>query len=615
MSSTKFTRRDFLKSAGVSSTLLFLPGIFNSCQKKAEQPNILWITSEDNSPFLGCYGDTFATTPNLDKLASEGVLYENAYANAPVCAPARNCIITGMYPPSMGTQHMRSLNSIPETIKFFPQYLREAGYYCTNNSKEDYNTLKPDGVWDESSEDATYTNRAPGQPFFAVFNIMTSHESSIHKTEENLRHDPAKVRLPAYHPDTPETRHDWAQYYDKVEDMDKQVGEFLAKLEADGLANDTIVFYYADHGGILCRSKRFCYDSGLHVPFLIRFPEKYRHLAPIQPGGRTDRIIAFVDLAPTILSLANIPIPPHMQGRAFLGAQNAEPTDYAYSFRGRMDERYDMMRTVRDKEFRYIRNYMPHRIYGQHLSYLWLAPLTQSWENEYRKGNCNEIQSIFWRPKPPEELYDLKNDPDEVHNLANDPKYQDRLLELRNACLEWQKQIHDTGFIPEGEMTKITKEETLYDFVRSDKYNLNRIIETADMATARNAIFLPELVKRLSDEDKFVRYWAATGCLVLGAKAKSAIPDMKNLLHDASPDVKIIAAEALCNLGEARTALPVIINELKNKNVWVALHATNTLDCIGETAKPAVKALQAASESDDKYIARAAKYTLSQLSE
>ena len=335
------------------------------------RPNILWITSEDNSPLLGCYGDTFATTPRLDKLAAEGVLYENAFANAPVCAPARCTIITGMYACSLGTHHMRSRYAIPSWVKAYPRYLRKAGYYCTNRSKTDNNIAWNDKApWNACSKRAGYGKRKPGQPFFSFVNITVSHESSIHRKQAKTRHDTAKVPLPPYHPDTPDIRHDWAQYYDKVEDMDGRVGRILDKLEADGLADDTIVFYYADHGGVLCRSKRFLYDTGTRVPMIVRFPKNYRHLAPGKPGTRTDRIVSFVGLAPTLLSLAGIKVPDHMQGEAFLGAQARPERDYAYLFRGRMDERYDMARAIRDKKYKYIRNYMPHRIWGLHVAYI-----------------------------------------------------------------------------------------------------------------------------------------------------------------------------------------------------------------------------------------------------
>ncbi|HEY9560635.1 MAG TPA: sulfatase, partial [Anseongella sp.] len=327
-------------------------------QALVEQPNILWLVSEDNGPFLGCYGDTFATTPNLDRLASEGILYKNAISAAPVCAPSRSTLITGMYPTSLGTLHMRSRYPVPEFVRFFPRYLREAGYYTTNNSKKDYNTIDQPDAWDESSKTATYMNRPEGKPFFAVFNTSISHESSIHKPLDSLRHNPEQAPLPPYHPETPEMKHDWAQYYDKMEAMDRWVGEKLRELEEAGLADNTIVFYYSDHAGILGRSKRYLYESGLRVPLIVRFPEKYAHLAPGKPGTRTDRVVSFIDLPPSILSLAGIDVPEYMQGEAFLGGQQTQPREYAFSFRGRMDGRIDLGRTVRDTQYRYIRNFM-----------------------------------------------------------------------------------------------------------------------------------------------------------------------------------------------------------------------------------------------------------------
>ena len=431
-------------------------------------PNILWIVSEDNSPFIGAYGDTFAITPNIDRLATEGVLYENAFASAPVCAPARSTLITGMYANSLGTQHMRSANAIPDFVKFFPRYLREAGYYCTNNVKKDYNTDDQPEAWDESSNKATYQKRPDGKPFFSIFNFTTSHESSIHESINRLVHDPEEVPIPPYHPRTKEMKHDWAQYYDQVTMMDAQVGKVLQDLKARGLADNTIVFYYSDHGGILGRSKRFLYESGLRVPLIIRFPEKYAHLAPSAPGTRTDRVVSFVDFAPTVLSLAGVAVPDYMQGNAFLGEQEAAPSEYAFAFRGRMDEAYDMARSVRDKRFRYTRNYMPHRIYGQYLQYLWRAPSMASWQAAYEAGELNEAQSAFWEPKPPEELYDVTTDPHNVRNLADDPQYQADLERLRGAEAAWVRRIRDAGFLPEAEMMARAREQgtTIYEMMR-----------------------------------------------------------------------------------------------------------------------------------------------------
>ena len=613
MNST-ITKRHFLKTSLTGTACLSFPFSLYAGEEQ-ERPNILWITSEDNSPLLGCYGDSFATTPNLDRLASEGIVFENAFANAPVCAPTRFTLLTGMYACSMGTHHMRSRYRIPSFVKPYTVYLRNAGYFCTNRSKTDYNFASDDkSHWDECSREAHYRNRTPGQPFFAVFNITVSHESSIHKQQPETRHDPAQVLLPPYHPDTPDIRQNWAQYYDKVEDMDTQVGEILDELEENGLAGDTIVFYYSDHGGVICRSKRFLYDTGTHVPMIVRFPEKYRNLAPGKPGSRTDRLVSFVDFAPTVLSLAGITIPGYIQGEAFLGDQQKRPRDYVYLFRGRMDERYDMMRAIRDKKYKYIRNYMPQRIYGQHLDYLWRAAATRSWEKEYREGRCNTTQSIFWQTKPAEELYDSTADQWEVNNLAGDPEYKDVLERMRRSVKKFVREMRDAGFVPEGEMIQRTEGPTWYDFVRGKSIPLDRVIETAEMATMLDTNQLPELISRLDDRESAVRFWAATGCAILGKKAKSAEKALVRMLKDTSGDVRITAAEALCRMGKSGIALPVLITELKNGNAMISLRAANVLDVIGEQTSIVLPALETAlRENDNNYVKRSLTHTLSKL--
>ncbi|TDI70508.1 MAG: sulfatase [Bacteroidetes bacterium] len=603
---------NYIKKMILSVFLILINFSIQSQDKQKEQPNILWIVSEDNSPFFGCYGDEFATTPTFDKLATEGILYENAFANAPVCAPARSTIITGMYPPSMGTQNMRSKYPTPEFIKFFPEYLKEVGYYTTNNSKEDYNMIKPEGVWDESSKKAHYKNRKEGQPFFAIFNLGVSHESSLHKSipKEQLRHDPAKVILPPYHPDTPEMRHDWAQYYDKIEDLDGQVAEILRELEELGLAKNTIVAYYGDHGGVIARSKRFVYESGTRVPMIWRFPEKYQHLAPGKPNTRTDRLVSFVDLAPTMLSLVGIDIPKYMQGKAFLGNQQAAAPKYVHLFRGRMDERIDMVRAVRDKKFRYIKNYMPHRIYGQYLEYLWRAPSCKSWEDAYKAGECNEAQSVFWEQKPSEELYDVTLDPWEVNNLASDPSYRDVLNRMRAENKRWMLEIHDTGLMPEGELSARNTEQPSFDFGHSTGYPVEKILHAATISTLRDKTKLNQIIEFMHDDNATVRYWGATGCLILGMDAKAAANNLIRLLKDKDPDVRITSAEALCNLGKSGDAAPVLIAALKEENLMVRVHALNSLEIIGgdvaEASIPMVK-LMIGDREGREYDLRAAK--------
>ena len=456
-----------------------------------ERPNILWLSSEDNGPALGAYGDAYADTPNLDRLADRGTVYLNAWSNAPVCAPARTAIITGMYPPAIGAHHMRSRVRLPDGVPMFPQLLRAAGYYATNNAKEDYNVEKLGRVWDESSNEAHWRNR-PGHggpeaaPFFAVFNLGITHESRIRQRPHEAVHDPAGVRVPAYHPDVPEVRQDWAQYYDRLTEMDAQVGERLAELEAAGLAGDTIVVYFGDHGVGLPRGKRSLLNSGLRVPLIVYVPPRFRELAGdgYRAGESTAELAAFVDLAPTMLSLAGVPPPDHMHGRALLGPYRDAPAEYLYGFRGRMDERYDFVRGVRDGRYVYVRNYTPYRVYGQHVAYMFQTPTTRVWKALYDAGRLEPAQRRFWETKPAEELYDLEADPDEVNDLAADPRHAAALVRLRGALRGHLLATRDLGFLPEPELLARSGGGPPYDLGRDDaRYPLAAIMEIADWAT------------------------------------------------------------------------------------------------------------------------------------
>jgi arylsulfatase A-like enzyme len=362
----------FLLSGCVFIAVSLCPDHLLAADTVPDRPNILWISCEDISPNLGCYGDAYARTPVLDELARQGVLYTNAFGVTGVCAPNRSCLITGVYPSTLGSSDMRSTTRLPDHIQCFSEYLRSAGYFCTNNSKTDYNFPTPKTAWDESSGKAHWRRREPGQPFFSVFNFTVCHESQIRQGDASFfkktarltpdqRHDPARVPLPPFHPDTPEVRQDWARYHDLITAMDYQAGDVLKQLEEDDLAENTIVFYFSDHGAGMPGCKKWVWESGLHVPFIVRFPEKYADWSPGKPGTKTDRLVSFVDLAATVLSLAGVPIPKHMQGRAFLGAAADEPREYVYAIRDRMAERYDTVRVVRDTRFQYIRNFQPHR--------------------------------------------------------------------------------------------------------------------------------------------------------------------------------------------------------------------------------------------------------------
>ena len=547
----------------------------------ADRPNILWITSEDNSPYLGCYGDPLAHTPNLDRLAAQGVRYRHAFANAPVCSTARTTLITGMYASSLGVQHHRSRVAIPASFKLYPELLRAAGYYCSNNSKTDYNVANARKPWDESSNQAHFKNRAAGQPFFAVFNFTTSHESQVAPkgNKTSFRVPPEKIALPPYHPDTPDIRRDWANYYDQMTLLDEQAGKLLAELEQAGLAADTIVFYYSDHGGALPRGKRNLHDSGTRVPLILRFPPKWAHLAPARPGEWVNDLVSFVDFPPTLLNLCGVPIPAHYEGRPFLGAQKAAPREHVFLLRGRMDERYDTIRAVRDADFRYVRNYAPHRPWGQHYSYPFqVQPSMRSWFAEFTAGRCNEAQAAYWKPKPGEEFYQLASDPFEIRNRIAEAPSAERVARLRAALRAEILKSRDTGFIPEGMFSQLAGDKTIYDYAQSAAYPLERILDLADKASDRNLAHLPAFLSALDDPHPVVRYWAATGCLILRERAGPAKTKLQARLADDSADVRVVAAEAIAHLGEKAAALKVIGDIIKAGNAHESLAAQNALD-------------------------------------
>ena len=608
-------RREFMQRTLWGTAGVLLAGQAGAAEVK--KPNILWITSEDHGPHLGCYGDTFADTPNLDGLAAKGMLYKRAWSNAPVCAPARTTIISGVYPPSLGAEHMRSQAPLPSYMKMYPHYLREAGYYCTNNSKEDYNLTKPGKVWDESSRKGHWKNRKEGQPFFAIFNFTMTHESKIRNPKAKPIHDPAKAPVPAYHPDTPEVRSNWAQYYDRITEMDTEAGGVLKEITDAGLAEDTIVFFYADHGSGMPRSKRWPFNSGLHVPMILYVPEKWRRLAPpeYKPGAKSDRLVGFIDLAPTALSLAGIQPPGYMQGHAFAGSYCAEPPKFMYGFRGRMDERYDMVRTVTDGRYVYLRHYMPHRIYGQYVHFMFVTQTTQVWKKMYDEGKLNAAQRQFWETKPPEELFDLETDPDEVNNLADSAAHQTVLKRLRQAQEAWAVRIRDVGFLPEDDIHSRSHGSTPYEIGHDEqKYPLETIMRTAALASSLEPESLHELVKAMTDQDSAVRYWAAMGILIReNAGVNQARDSLYKALSDTSPSVRVIAAEALGRYGtekDVEKALAVLLEHvpLDRNSIFVSMAALNALDAMDERARSAKDKIAAISTQGKTPPRTEAKY-------
>lgn len=561
------------------------------------RPNILWITSEDNGPQLGCYGDEQANTPNIDQLAAKGMIYTNCWSNAPVCAPARTTIISGVFPTSLSAQHMRSQVALPTNIKLYPQMLRELGYYCSNNVKEDYNLSTEKDLWNDSSNKAHWRKRKAGQPFFAVFNFTTTHESQIRKRPHTASHDPAKIQVPPYHPDTPEVREDWAQYYDKITEMDLQVGQVLEQLKDDGLEESTIVFYYGDHGSGMPRSKRWLYQSGLRVPMVVYVPERFREFAGTEyaPKSKNERLISFVDLVPTILSLLGERPAKHLQGNAFLGKFTAEKPKYIYGFRDRMDERIDMSRAVRDDRYLYIRNFYPHRPQGSHLAYMFETPTTQVWKRLFDEGKLNEAQSVFWNTKASEELYDLSNDPFQLKNLAADATQSQTLDRFRGELKSWMVRVCDLGLIPEGEVLDRAGKDAPYTFGHDAKrFPVEAIFDVADAATRNANDDSQKLLASRVAPDSASRYWAACGILYRaqeGIERDAMVKAARGMTTDPSSYVRCIANETVARFG-SEAERPVAIQQLlnlanansKESNAFVAITALNSLDWCRPTA-------------------------------
>ena len=591
--------------------------------QQGRRPNILWISSEDTGTHLRCYGDKRAITPNLDRLASQGVRYLRAYSVAGVCAPSRSAIITGMYPTTLGTMHMRCDARLPANVRCFPEYLRRAGYYCTNNSKTDYNFQASPETWDESSAKAHWRNRRQGQPFFAVFNITVSHESRIPPRGDEFgkissrlapsdRQDPKKLRIPPYHPDTEEARRDWANYYEVVTAMDYEAGDRLRELAADGLAEDTIVFYWGDHGDGLPRDKRWLYETSVHVPLIVRVPEKFRAYGQSHPGKVSRELVSLIDLAPTVLNLASVPLPPQFQGRAFLGENLKSPRQYVYGVRDRMDERYDTIRAVRDRRFRYIRNYETWKPYCQFMSTAEGGPTMQELRRlQAAQALPKEAELFMGATKPAEELYDAENDPYEVKNLAGNSRFRGVLERLRKVHEDWQDETGDLGLIPEPELeareealgsrTAILRQPGLAELPRRLR-QAARLVEQGEAAALK-------LREALKEREPAIRYWAATGIGNLAGRASAFVDELRRAAEDESAAVRVAAARGLLRMGLASEAEPVLLAALAHKHQSVRLQAVIALDEAGykpARVKAALEPLLGA--KDRNYVARVARH-------
>ena len=594
---------------------------FYSCspkQEPASSPNIVCLLAEDIGPAFGCYGDSYATTPNIDRLAAGGMVYDFALTTAPICAPSRSCLATGLYATSMGTQHLRCEVAFPEVLKTVPELLRQKGYFTSNRDKTDYN-FDPKGRWEHwSSEITPWRHRANGQAFYSFINIGPSHEGSVNnlKTYEGfvkdlpkeLFHDPAKVKLPPYYPDSPKTKGTWAHYYDILTVLDKNIGAVLDSLKADGLMDETIVFIMADHGFGMPRYKRWLNITGMRVPLVVHVPEKYRHMVPgFSEGGHFSKMVSYVDIPATILNLAGVPIPDYFEGKPIMGENAVSERKLAFGARDRADDMYEMSRSVTDGKYMYIRHFMPH------LAYIQPGYIFSDEKEAYKElrrlhlaGQTNAEQEKLWNKKPVEEFYDLKNDPAELKNLADHPNFSEIKENLKKELYTWMVEKCDLGLLPEAEYMIRSEGSTPYEYARfSGNYHPEKILEAAEMVGVASETVL---IEKLNDEDSGVRYWAVIGLEQFDKLEPASLTAITKLLADPSPSVQIVAAEVLCNNGETKDAVKVLEKWVSDDRPWLALQAARTILLVGEAARPLIPTMYKVLEKNLGEPGKALKY-------
>jgi len=576
--------------------ILLITVVLISCDNRTAnlQPNILWITCEDLSPILGCYGDRVANTPNIDLFAQNAVRFTNAYASAPICTPARSSLITGVYASSMGTHHLRGVVPKSDKIKCFTEFLRERGYYCTNNVKEDYNFITPEEAWDESSDSAHWRNRKPEQPFFSVFNFMVTHQSQtrygieklneINSTlDEKDRINPDDVEIPPYYPDTPIVRNNIASLYTQVHIMDKKFQEIINQLEEDGLRENTIIFFYSDHGTGLPRGKGYLHDTGIKVPLIIEFPEKYKHYSPAKAGAFSDELVNFIDFPPTVLSLTGIDPPKYMQGNPFLGQYRKNSNDYVISIRDRRDEVLMFSRSIRTDKYHYIRNFLPHRPRMQRNFYSEITPIRQELR---RLDNLGLLQSnedwLMEDSVPVDELYDTETDPHELNNLAQEAEHLEIMELLKRNLFSWMVETKDLGLVPEYEMIEKSKGGAPYDTF-SGNFDPKPILDLVDKI-GRGKQHIDSFNFALQSSNPVYRYWGATGLAALGQNAAESKELLQSTLNDPVPYVRFAASEAICNIGYPRKGVEILSKGLDSESVVNQLHASQILMAVGKNA-------------------------------
>ena len=580
------------------SILLGLLLIYSACDSKEQtHPNIVWLTTEDNSPhYMKLYNGDGVAMPTVEKLAKEGIVFDNAFSNAPVCSVASSTLITGCYAPRIFTQfHRRAQHvSLPEGIMPFPFYLKQAGYYTTNNHKQDYNFVLPEGVWDESSKKATYKNRKPGQPFFHVQNHTVTHEGNLHFDQNKIDSTPDQVleniKVFPYHPDTKTFRYSYYHFQKRHILADQKMGEFIADLEQQGLMEDTIIFYFGDHGGVLPRSKGYAYESGLQVPLVVYVPKKWEHLFHHPKGSKSKTFVEFVDLAPTVLSLAGISPPNGIDGTAVSGefseALEVKKKNTTFGYADRFDEKYDLVRTLRVGKYKYIRNYQPFNMDALYNFYRYKMLAYKEWSALYTAGKLNKEQRQFFEPRAPEGLYDIEQDPHEVNNLSASPVYQEILIMMRKQLQEKLAALPDLSFYPEPYLLDHAIENPVT-FGQKNQEEIKELMAVADLNLSIFEAVQVQIKQFLTDDNPWKRYWALVVCTSFGEKAKILTPQIKNLLHQDPENLVRARAMEYLLLNQESFDFKILDTLLKNaKTETEANLILNTLALIKNSNVP-----------------------------
>ena len=585
---------------------VIVPGVslplvgFGQNTGEVERPNILWIVAEDISPFFGCYGDPDADTPHIDAYAKESHVFLNAFTTAPICAPSRSSLATGMYAISLGTQNLRSLVAIPDSIKPLAQTFKENGYWTALRGKTDYN-FNPDGLFDYwETDEAPWRHCPQGKPFFSFMNLGSTHEGSGNRPDraapalarlaKDRFHDPDSILLPPYYPDTPEMRRIWARYHDLLSVWDQDVRSVLDGLEADGLAEDTIVFLMADHGLGMPRYKRWLYKTGLHVPLIIHIPEKFREFSPGRNAAtREEGIVSYIDLPPTALTLAGIDIPGNYAGKSLFnsGAEQIEPRSYIFGARDRADDMYDLSRCVFDGRYLYIRHFMPHLPPIQE-GYIFSSIEKESFRELHRvhdTGGDSKISERLWSPRPFEELYDLKEDPQELNNLANRSQLSKVKTRLSSQLRDWILKTRDSAFLTEPEMHRRAQEAgmTPYEMMQDPAlYPLEEILSVAEEASKKKG----RGVGHYSSEDPAIRYWALMSGIMSAKKSSKMEALFRKGIQDPNPIVRTTAAEGLGRMGKEALAIEVFDELLEETEPNLGLFVARSLALSIDDVRP-----------------------------